>query len=66
MKVKEIREMTGEELSIKEVELRKDLFVLKIQNASGQAENPMRIRQIRRDIARIKTMAREKEKGAGS
>ncbi|MBI5681620.1 MAG: 50S ribosomal protein L29 [Deltaproteobacteria bacterium] len=66
MKTGEIREMTGDELSRREMDLKKELFVLKVQNASGQAENPIRIRHIRRDIARVKTIARQKDKKAGS
>lgn len=66
VKTGEIREMTGDELSRREMDLKKELFVLKVQNASGQAENPIRIRHIRRDIARVKTIARQKDKKAGS
>jgi len=62
MKAKEIREMTDEELKTKEVDLRKELFMLKIQNSSRQIENPMRIRHLRRDISRIKTILKEKDK----
>lgn len=60
MKAKEIREMTVEELKAKEVDMGKELFMLKVQNASGQMENPLRIRHMRRNIARVKTIIMEK------
>lgn len=66
MKIEEIRGMTKDEVSIKEMDLRKELFTLKVQNALSQAENPIRIRHIRRDIARIKTVIMEQNKKAGS
>jgi len=60
MKVKELRELSNEELGQKEADLREDLFKLRFQNASGQLENFMRIRQVRKDIARVLTVYREK------
>lgn len=62
MKAKEIRDMTVDELKAKESDMAKELFMLKVQNASRQMENPLRIRHIRRDIARVKTIIREKGK----
>ena len=62
MKAKEIRDMTLEDLRTKESDLNKDLFMLKVQNVSRQIENPMRIRQARIDIARVKTILKEKGK----
>lgn len=62
MKAKEVRDMTVDELKAKESDMAKELFMLKVQNASGQMENPLRIRHIRRDIARVKTIIREKGK----
>ncbi|HBO85228.1 MAG: 50S ribosomal protein L29 [Deltaproteobacteria bacterium GWC2_42_11] len=62
MKAKEIRDMTIEDLRTKESDLNKDLFMLKVQNVSRQIENPMRIRQARIDIARVKTILKEKGK----
>ncbi len=64
MKASEVREMTVDELRSKEAELTKELFGLRMRHSTGQLENPLRIRLIRRDIARIKTILREKEKGA--
>ncbi|OGW51046.1 MAG: 50S ribosomal protein L29 [Nitrospirae bacterium RBG_19FT_COMBO_42_15] len=63
MKVKEIRDLTIEELSNKEKELRKEYFNLKFQLAAGRVETPSRFTQVRREIARIKTIMKEKEAG---
>ena len=60
MKAKEIREMTVEELNTKLGELKKDLFNLRFQNVTNQLDNPNKIVEVRRDIARIKTIIREK------
>jgi large subunit ribosomal protein L29 len=67
MKVVELKEQTTEELETKLLEAKKSLFNLKFQKSTGQLENPLRIRNLRKDIARIKTVLREKElkKGAG-
>ncbi|MHB8882738.1 MAG: 50S ribosomal protein L29 [Thermodesulfovibrionales bacterium] len=55
MKAADIREMSPEELAKKEQEMRKELFNLRFQKATGEIENPMRIRTIRKDIARVLT-----------
>lgn len=60
MKVKELRLLSEGELLEKERELREELFNLRFQHATGQLENTMRIPQVKRDIARIKTILREK------
>lgn len=60
MKAKELREMTVEELNVKLNDLKKDLFNLRFQNATNQLDNPMKIVEVRHDIARIKTVIREK------
>jgi len=60
MKPNEIREMSIEELDAKLVELKKDLFNLRFQNATNQLDNPLRIVEVRRDIARVKTIMTEK------
>lgn len=60
-KVKELRELTDEELERKLVDLKEELFRLRFQMATGQLENPMRIREIRRDFARARTILRERE-----
>ena len=54
----ELKVLTTEELRRKEAELREDLFKLRLRQASTQLENPMRIRQLRRDIARVRTAQR--------
>ncbi len=60
MKGKELRLLSEGELLEKERELREELFNLRFQHATGQLENTMRIPQVKRDIARIKTILREK------
>ena len=64
MKAKELKEQTEEELRIKETDLYDQLFKLRFQAATAQLEKPARIRQVRRDLARIKTVLREKEQAA--
>ena len=64
MKAKEIKEIRGlsvEDLSKKLNELKKDLFMLRMQHATNQLDNPMQITAVKKDIARIKTIIREKE-----
>jgi len=60
MKPAELRAMTEDELEQKELELNEELFNLKIQHATGQLENNSRIGQVKGDIARIKTIIRER------
>ena len=60
MKAKEIRELTAEELSTKLTELKKELFNLRLQLALNQLENPTRIADVKRDIARVNTILRER------
>ncbi len=60
MKATEIREMTNEELMSKLEEFKSELFVLRFQNETGQLENPMKINLIKKDIARVKTVLRER------
>lgn len=62
MKASEIRELSEDELKSKEGELKDQLFKLKFQHALGQLENAMKLKNIKRDIAKIKTIAREKQK----
>ena len=61
MKVKEIRDMSVGELDQKVASLTEELFNLRFQHATGQLENPMRIREVKKSIARIKTIQREQE-----
>ncbi len=59
MKVNEIRDMSADEQVEKLKSLKEELFNLRFQNATGQLENPMRIREVKRSIAQIKTIQRE-------
>ena len=64
MKAKEInqiRALSAEKLQEKLQELKKDLFMLRMQHATNQLDNPMQIAAVKKDIARIKTIIREKE-----
>jgi large subunit ribosomal protein L29 len=63
MKTRELRELTDGELQQREKELTDQLFKLRFQHTLGQVENAMKLRNIRRDLARIKTIVREKEQG---
>ncbi len=60
MKATEIRALSVEELDKKLVELKKDLFNLRLQNATNQLDNPSKINDVKKDIARVKTIIREK------
>jgi large subunit ribosomal protein L29 len=62
MKANEIRELTLEELKQRELDLSEELFNLKFQLASSQLENKMRVGQVKKDRARVKTIIREKQK----
>ena len=61
MKANELRELTTEELVKKEEELREELFNLRFASATGNLEKPSRIKEIRKTIARIKLVIRERE-----
>jgi large subunit ribosomal protein L29 len=61
MKVAELRDLSGDELEGKAKELQEELFNLRFQLATGQIEDVSRIRVIRRDLARVKTIRRERE-----
>ena len=61
MKANEIRKMSETELNTKLVELKKDLFQLRLQHATNQLENPVKIAQVKKDIARVKTLIREQQ-----
>ncbi|MBQ6297860.1 MAG: 50S ribosomal protein L29 [Selenomonadaceae bacterium] len=61
MKVNEIRDMTPDEQAEKIKSLKEELFNLRFQHATGQLENPMRLREIKRSIAQVKTIQRERE-----
>ena len=61
MKASEIRKMNAAELDAKLAGLKKDLFYLRMQHATNQLDNPMKIAEVKRDIARVKTIIREQQ-----
>ena len=61
MKANEVRKMSGEELQNKLQDLKKDLFNLRLQHATNQLDNPIRIAEVKKDIARVKTIIREQQ-----
>ncbi len=61
MDLKKAREMTDIELNDELDKMKKELFNLRFQHVTGQLDNPLRMREVRRDIARVKTIMREKE-----
>ena len=65
MKVKEVRQLSEVELDSKLLELKAELFNLRFQLATGQLDNPLRVKAVRKDIARVKTIIRERELGIG-
>jgi len=62
MKMNELREMSADELAAKDVELRDQLFKLRFQKSLGQLDSPMKIKVVKRDIARIQTLLRDLRK----
>ena len=64
MKASEIRKMSAAELNEKLVSLKKDLFFLRMQHATNQLDNPLKIAEVKRDIARVKTIIREQQTAA--
>ena len=61
MKAQEIRDLSAEELVVKLGDLKKDLFNLRLQHATNQLDNPIKIADVKRDIARVKTIIRERD-----
>ena len=66
MKANEIRDLSAEEIVVKIQDLKEELFNLRFQNATNQLDNPMRIPAVKKDIAKLKTILREKEMGLGA
>ncbi len=64
MKANEFKKLTNEELAAREKELKSELFNLRFQSATGQLSNPQRINACKKDIARVKTIIRERELAA--
>ena len=61
MKIDKVRNMSLAELQTEEVKLKKELFNLRFQHVTGQLENPLKMKELKRDIARIKTVIKENE-----
>ena len=66
MKARELRDMSQDELVQKEQDMRRELFNLRFQQATGEIENPRRIRSLRKDIARLLMVMSEKNRKQGS
>ncbi len=64
MKASELREQTAEELRERETELAEQLFALRLQKVTGQLENPTKIKNVKRDLARVLTVLQEKEQAS--
>ena len=61
MELKKMRELTEVELNVELNKMKKELFNLRFQHVTGQLENPVKMRELKKDIARVKTIIREKE-----
>jgi large subunit ribosomal protein L29 len=66
MKATEFRTQSTEELNIELTNLKEELFNLRFQHATGQLDNPLRIREVKKDYARVKTILREREINAAN
>ena len=66
MKAHDLRELTIDDLRQKEDELAEQLFALRLQKVTGQLDNPAKLRNVRRDLARVMTVATEKTAGEGA
>lgn len=64
MKVDQMRQMSDDEIGAKLKEFKEELFNLRFQMATGQLDNPMRLKAVRKNIARVKTIQRERELAA--
>ena len=64
MKASEVRELSNEELVAKLTDLKKELFNLRLSHATGQLNNPLQLNSVKKDIARVKTVLREREQTA--
>ncbi|MCX4285947.1 MAG: 50S ribosomal protein L29 [Clostridia bacterium] len=64
MKASNVRELNNEELQVKLADLKKELFNLRLSHATGQLTNPLALNNVKKDIARIKTVLREREQAS--
>ena len=62
-KIHDLRQLADDELKKKETDLREELFNLRFQQKVGQIENPLKLRTLRKDLARVKTLITEKKRG---
>lgn len=65
MKIKDLRELSDKELESKIIETKKELFNLRMKQSTGTLEKPSKIRELRKDVARMKTILRERELAGG-
>lgn len=63
MEARELREMSADDLLQKRASLREEIGHLKLQRATSRLENPMKLRETRRDLARVETILRERSRG---
>ena len=66
MKIKELRELTVEELTKRSREMRHEMLTLRLQQTTGQLENPMRIRALRKEVAKVETILTERRTKAAT
>lgn len=66
MRANELRDKTPDELTVMEAELSEQLFALRLQKVTGQLENPSKIGQVKRDLARVLTVRNEKQREAAA
>lgn len=66
MRANELRDKTPDELTVMEAELSEQLFALRLQKVTGQLENPSKIREVKRDLARVLTVRNEKQREAAA
>ena len=66
MKINDIRKMSNEELTKKITETKEELFTMRMQQANGTLEKPTRLRELRRDVARMKTILKERKLNGGN
>lgn len=66
MKIKDLRELSDKELESKIIETKKELFNLRMKQSTGTLEKPSKIRELRKDVARMKTILRERELAGGN
>lgn len=66
MKIKDLRELSDKDLESKIIETKKELFSLRMKQSTGTLEKPSKIRELRKDVARMKTILRERELAGGN